>query len=88
MEGVVETAVFALIGIGVLVTIVGLILAAFHRPSTAKRTRFGGLIMVGPFPIVIGSDAKMARSLLYVAVAIIVAFIALTVLLNLMIFAA
>jgi uncharacterized protein (TIGR00304 family) len=48
------------------------------------RAKGGGIILIGPFPIVFGSDAKVARSLMYLAIALIVIFMVLSFLLPFM----
>ncbi|MCW4038549.1 MAG: DUF131 domain-containing protein [Candidatus Bathyarchaeota archaeon] len=46
-----------------------------------KGARGGGIIMIGPFPIVFGSDAKTVKALVLVAVALMVGFLVMNVLL-------
>ena len=46
-----------------------------------KGARGGGIIMIGPFPIVFGSDAKTVKALVLVAVALMVGFFVMNVLL-------
>jgi uncharacterized protein (TIGR00304 family) len=46
-----------------------------------KGARGGGIIMIGPFPIVFGSDAKTVKTLVLVAVALMVGFLVMNVLL-------
>ena len=46
-----------------------------------KGVRGGGIIMIGPFPIVFGSDAKTVKALVLVAVALMVGFLVMNVLL-------
>lgn len=46
-----------------------------------KGARGGGIIMIGPFPIIFGSDAKTVKILVLVAVALIVGFLLMNVLL-------
>jgi len=45
------------------------------------RVKGGGVILIGPFPIVFGSDAKTVRVLMCLALALIVIFIVLSFLL-------
>ena len=49
------------------------VLTAFLGGGKAKG---GGVILIGPFPIVFGSDAKTARTLIYLAIALIAIMIA------------
>jgi uncharacterized protein (TIGR00304 family) len=46
-----------------------------------KGARGGGIIMIGPFPIVFGSDAETVKALVLVAVALMVGFLVMNVLL-------
>ena len=46
-----------------------------------KGARGGGIIMIGPFPIVFGSDAKTVKALVLVAVALMVGFLVMNILL-------
>ena len=64
---------FMLMLAGFAVLIVALILA-----FAGGRGKGGGVILIGPFPIVFGSDAKTAKSMIYLALALIVAFTILT----------
>jgi len=45
------------------------------------RVKGGGVVLIGPFPIVFGSDAKTAKILMYLALALILVFIVLSFLL-------
>jgi uncharacterized protein (TIGR00304 family) len=40
-----------------------------------KRTRYGGVVLIGPVPVAFGSDMKMARIMLVIGVILAVAFI-------------
>ncbi|SRR6266545_4759635 len=40
--------------------------------------RWGGVVFLGPFPIVFGSDPKMTRTMLFVGILLFVALLALT----------
>jgi uncharacterized protein (TIGR00304 family) len=48
------------------------------------KVKTGGMILIGPFPIVWGSDKKVGKNMLYVALAITVILIVLTLLWVLM----
>jgi len=45
-------------------------------PTSAPAKRFGGVVFLGPFPIVFGSDAKMSKYMLVLAVAMTVLLLA------------
>lgn len=59
---------------GFIIIILATILASSSHPS--KRTRFGGLVMVGPFPIIFGE-----RNMVSVLLAIAIMFMILTLIL-------
>jgi len=44
------------------------------------RPRYGGLVMLGPFPIAFGSDSEVAKWMLVIGLAIAFIFVAMTVL--------
>jgi len=52
------------------------VLASLAKPGTGK-TRGGAVIMVGPFPIIFGSDKQSARVLLILSIVLVGALIAL-----------
>jgi uncharacterized protein (TIGR00304 family) len=56
-----------LVFIGFLIILFA-VLTAFIGGGKAKG---GGVILIGPFPIVFGSDAKTARTLIYLTIALI-----------------
>ena len=43
-----------------------------HSPSKEPQKRFGGVIMLGPLPIIVGSDMKMSIVAMILAIIIIV----------------
>ena len=44
-------------------------------PKGGAKKNFGGVVLIGPFPIIFGSDAKMANIMLMIAVAIVITFV-------------
>ncbi|WXG43490.1 MAG: DUF131 domain-containing protein [Promethearchaeati archaeon SRVP18_Atabeyarchaeia-1] len=71
---------FLILLIGIILTIIGLALSIVKRSSRGKktegqderergRTRGGGVVMIGPIPIIFGTDRKIV--LIAVAVAIV-----------------
>jgi uncharacterized protein (TIGR00304 family) len=56
-----------------------------NSPTPAARTKksFGGVVLIGPIPIVFGSDEKIAKSMLMIAVAILAAFVLIVLILSL-----
>jgi uncharacterized protein (TIGR00304 family) len=54
-------------------------------PAPAARTKknYGGVVLIGPIPIVFGSDEKIAKSMLIIAAAILAAFVLIFLILSL-----
>ena len=74
--------VLDLIQVGLLLVFVGLGVIVFSMISQTKsggEVKGGGVVMVGPIPIVFGSDAKWAT----IAIVLAIVLILLTVLLSL-----
>lgn len=51
--------------------------------AARPERKYGGVVMIGPIPIVFGSDQRIARTMLIVAIALIAIFAALFLLLGL-----
>ncbi len=49
------------------------------EPPVAGTRRWGGVVFLGPFPVVFGSDAKVTQWMLLLGVALFVALLVLTV---------
>ncbi len=54
------------------------------QAGNATKTRAGGVILLGPIPIVFGSDPGMSRTMFYLASGLITAFIVVLVILALL----
>lgn len=52
-------------------------------PAAQTKKRFGGVVLIGPIPIVFGSDEKIAKSMLIIAAAILAAFVLIFLILSL-----
>jgi uncharacterized protein (TIGR00304 family) len=52
-------------------------------PAAGTKKSYGGVVLIGPIPIVFGSDEKIARSMLIVALAILAAFVLIFLILSL-----
>ena len=48
-------------------------------PTSSPRRRWGGVVFLGPIPVVFGSDAKVARWMLVVGILLFVGLVVLTV---------
>lgn len=55
------------------------ILMALRQPG-GGRVKGGGVVMIGPFPIVFGSDAKTAKMLIVLAILLMVVMLAMALL--------
>ena len=65
--------------IGFSLTMIGTIWGARQKGGKEEETRrIGGLIMIGPIPIIFGSDNKMSRLLLKIALGLFILFCLLT----------
>lgn len=52
-------------------------------PVARPKRDYGGVVLIGPIPIVFGSDEKIAKSMLIIAVAILAAFVLVFLILSL-----
>jgi uncharacterized protein (TIGR00304 family) len=67
--------VLDLVSIGVVVIFVGVVIviaSAFASSKTGGEVRGGGVLLVGPIPIVFGSDAKWASVAILLAIVLVV----------------
>jgi len=78
--------VFDLVALGILFVLAGfavifvaMILSVSSKPSTESKVRGGGVVMIGPIPLVFGSDMKWAS----VAIVLALALILVTLVVNL-----
>ncbi|TMP97375.1 MAG: DUF131 domain-containing protein [Thaumarchaeota archaeon] len=78
--------VFDLVALGILFVLAGfavifvaMILSVSSKPSTESKVRGGGVVMIGPVPLVFGSDMKWAS----VAIVLALALILVTLVVNL-----
>lgn len=72
----IEKLGFALIFIGFIIVFLAVALFAV-RGFKSGESKGGGIIIIGPIPIVFGSDKRITRNLLYLALALVIATIAL-----------
>lgn len=65
--------------IGFFLTIIGNIWGSKQKGSKEEETRrIGGLIMIGPIPIIFGSNSKISRLLLKTVLGLFILFFLLT----------
>lgn len=72
---------FILIFLGVAITVVALILLVF-RSFGREETKGGGIILIGPFPIIFGTDRKTVKFLIIMAAVLIILIIGFILALN------
>ena len=77
--GMVDIAVFyavgmTLIAVGIIIVVMAIILSSMR--STGKgKIRAAGVIMIGPIPIIFGTDKKSVKAVLVLALALTIAVI-------------
>ena len=74
-----EPAIFyalgtALIAIGIIIVIVSMILIS-TRGTEKGKVKAAGVIMIGPIPIIFGTDKKSVKSVLALALALTIALV-------------
>jgi len=70
-----EAGLFLVIA-GFLVAFVAVILLAIRSRGRNGQTRGGGVLLIGPIPIVFGSDSESVRTLMILAIVLIVIVLA------------
>ncbi|XHH08447.1 MAG: DUF131 domain-containing protein [Candidatus Bathyarchaeia archaeon] len=74
------TVGFVLIIVGIIVVAVAILVSAGKSRSTegkeeGSKARGGGVIMIGPIPIIFGTDKKSVKTVLALALALTIALI-------------
>jgi uncharacterized protein (TIGR00304 family) len=75
---------FALIILGVVLAFVAVILLSVRSQSSGSKTRAGGVILIGPIPIIFGTDRESAKSVLVLAIVLMVAVLVIMIVLSLL----
>ena len=75
-----DLTVFYAIGIALVIVGVAVIVAALIRASTGSskgqsRVRGAGVIMIGPIPIIFGTDKKSVKTVLALALGLSIVFL-------------
>lgn len=61
-----------LIFAGFLIVFAAIVLLVFTAAIGKKKVRGGGMVIIGPFPIVFGTDKESVRTLLLLSIVLIV----------------
>jgi uncharacterized protein (TIGR00304 family) len=71
---------FALTIIGIVIAFVALALIALGgRNARPNRTKGGGILLIGPIPIIFGSDQQSVKVLVMLAIVLVIVMVALTI---------
>jgi uncharacterized protein (TIGR00304 family) len=62
---------FGLTVIGLLVAFAGIILMIMSGKKSDSRVRGGGILLIGPIPIIFGTDRESVKVIILLAIAII-----------------
>jgi len=71
---------FLLVLAGFGVAILAFIVAILKSARGGGRARGGGVVMIGPVPIIFGTDKESVRVLVALAIVLMIVFVALTLL--------
>jgi len=71
---------FGLTIAGILVAFAAVILLLVSGKKGDSRVRGGGILLIGPVPIIFGTDPQSVKVLILLAIALIVIFVVLTIL--------
>ena len=63
---------------GFLIAFVAIVLLIFTTAIGRKKVRGGGAVIIGPFPIVFGTDKESVRTLLLLSIVLIVLVLVVT----------
>ena len=61
---------------GFILALVAVILLAIRSRGRSGQTRGGGVLLIGPIPILFGSDSESVRTLMILAIVLIVIMLA------------
>ena len=78
-EQLLFTAGFILILAGFITVFVAGLLLLFKALREKGRVRGGGVVMIGPFPIVFGTDKESVKIVLLLSIALVVLVLVLTI---------
>ena len=64
----------ALVAVGIIISVIAIILASMRGVEKGK-VKAAGVIMIGPIPIIFGTDKKSVKSVLALALALTITFV-------------
>jgi uncharacterized protein (TIGR00304 family) len=71
---------FGLVIIGIILAIVAVAILAFRSVGSGTNTRGAGVLLIGPIPIIFGTDRNSVKTLMILAIILIVAMLAIMLL--------
>lgn len=71
-----------LIFIGIVIMLIAFILLFLSNLKKSRKIQGGGVIIVGPIPIILGTDKKSVKTLLLLSILLVVLLIILMIVLN------
>jgi len=70
---------FALIFAGILITLIAVVLLFISGVKEKGKVNAGGAIIIGPFPIILGTDEESIKTILWLSIALTALFAILAV---------
>lgn len=67
----VATVGFGLVIIGFVLALIAVILIATRSANSGTKTRGGGILLIGPIPIIFGTDRESVKILMLLAIILI-----------------
>jgi uncharacterized protein (TIGR00304 family) len=75
----------SLIIIGAIILIIAMLLLSLSKTQiTNQKTTAAGIVLIGPIPIIFGTDRKSIKTILLLALAITIILLIITILLHLL----
>lgn len=74
MIGILFSIGMTLTALGFMITVIGTIMEANKRSKEDRTRRIGGLVMIGPIPIIFGSDSKISKLLVKIAAGLLILY--------------
>ncbi len=75
---------FTLVFLGILVIIIAVVLSSISTTKQKGKVRGGGAVIIGPIPIVFGTDEESLKTVLILAIILTVIVAVVTVMFNFM----